>query len=124
VPTHTELDTLSLHDALPISFVDGGGDPLPAVRPRLEQVFEIDLAGGVAELGQTPGFDLTDPLPGGVDHFPDIRQGPGLVTIEPEPQPDHLSLLRVEMVQSLDEPVPAPGRGGHRLRIEIGRAHV
>src|SRR5574341_1917258 len=46
-----------------------------------------------AKLGERPGFDLTNPLPGETEHLADFFQGMRLVAVEPEPHDQHFLLV-------------------------------
>ena len=46
----------------------------------------------MAQLRHGPGLDLADPLPGQVEMLPDLFEGTGLTSIEPEAQPENFPL--------------------------------
>ncbi len=83
----------------------------------LEQSLQIDVAAGVTQLGQAPRLDLADPLPSRVDDLAHVGEGPGLVTVEPESQPQHLLLFEIQNLKRLDQPLSTPGGSGSILGI-------
>lgn len=56
---------------------------------------------GLAQLQQSPGFDLPNPLSGEGHRFTDLRQGAGGVVLEPKAPTDHFRLPVSELIQQV-----------------------
>src|SRR5579859_2698176 len=69
--------------------------PPPGLPSDGEQVVSTRVAARVAQLGDGPGLDLADPLPGEVEVAPDLLEGAGLPAVEAEAETDDLALAVV-----------------------------
>src|SRR5258708_33132576 len=84
-------------------------------RSDAQELAGAGVGAGVAKLGHRPGFDLTDPLAGQVEALADLFEGPGLTTVESEPESEDLALA---FIQRLQEPRDLLREEPLRLRLE------